>query len=449
MLEVASILKDIGATTKKKEKEAILSRNRGNQLLRDVLQFIYNPYIKTNIAQKKLSKKIAVKEDSIIMYSSNINVYEFMKRLEEGSGRDEDILFAQHVIENSLEEVKWLLTAMAIKNLKIGITGVTINKAFEENFIPQFDIMLADKWVDEKRTTDKQTGEKIVKVIENWRQYIGKRIIATKKLDGNRCTVFTREEGVKIYSREGHPMVGFIEIEKAFEQFPVEQVYDGELLATNEEGLNSQDLFKKTSKIVKKKGDKVGLEFHAFDVLPIEKFNEGGFSIECEKRKAVLKSLIEKENHPLVEYVEPLYIGKFDKELIDKLADEAKNNGEEGIMVQLADAPYQCKRTKDILKVKAFHSADIKCIGMYEGKEESTKNKLGGLVLEFKGYPVNVGGGYSEPEREKYWKNPDLVLGKIIEIKYFEEFEDEDGSLDLRFATFKTVREDKTEPSYY
>ncbi|HFK1543421.1 TPA: hypothetical protein ACGXM3_005243 [Bacillus cereus] len=449
MLEVAGILKDIGATTKKKEKEAILSQNRGNQLLRDVLQFIYNPYIKTNIAQKKLSKKIAVKEDSIIMYSSNIDVYEFMKKLEEGSGRDEDILFAQHVIENSQEEVKWLLTAMAIKNLKIGITGVTINKAFEENFIPQFDIMLADKWIDVLNKTDKQTGEKTTKIIENWKNFIGKRVIATRKLDGNRCVIFNREDGVKIFSREGHPMIGFIEIEKAFEQFPVGQVYDGELLAINEEGLNSHDLYKKTSKIVKRKGEKVGLEFHGFDVLPIEKFNAGGFEIECEKRKSVLKTIIERENHHLVKNVDILYVGEFDKELLEELAEKEKENGEEGIMVQLADAPYECKRTKGILKVKAFESADIRCINVYEGKEASTKNKLGGLVLDFKGFPVNVGGGYSQLEREEYWKNPDLVLGKIIEIKYFEEFVEEDGSLDLRFATFKTIREDKTEPSYY
>ncbi|EOO44158.1 ATP-dependent DNA ligase [Bacillus cereus] len=447
MLEVVSILNEIGSTTKKKEKEEILSRNRGNQLLRDILFFIYNPYIKTNIAQKKLSKK--VKKDAITFYPTNLSVYDFMKRLEEGSGKDDDIAFAQYFIENSPEECRWLLEAMAIKNLKIGITGVTINKAFEETFIPQFDIMLADKWIDVLNKTNSKTGEKTTKIIENWKLFIGKRVIATRKLDGNRCVVFNKEDGVKIYSREGHPMIGFIEIEEAFKQFPVGQVYDGELLAINEEGLNSHDLYKKTSKIVKRKGEKVGLEFHGFDVLPIEKFNEGGFEIECEKRKLVLKTLIEREKHPLVKNVDILYVGEFDKELLEELAEREKENGEEGIMVQLAEAPYECKRTKKILKVKAFESADIRCIDIYEGKEASTKNKLGGLVLDFKGFPVNVGGGYSQLEREEYWKNPKLVLGKIIEIKYFEEFVEEDGSLDLRFATFKTVREDKTEPSYY
>ncbi|PEN97786.1 hypothetical protein CN553_12100 [Bacillus cereus] len=448
MLEVVSILNEIGSTTKKKEKEEILSRNRGNQLLRDILYFIYNPYIKTNIAQKKLSKEVK-RDDAITFYPTNLSVYDFMKRLEEGSGRDDDIAFAQYFIENSPEGFRWLLEAMAIKNLKIGITGVTINKAFEETFIPQFDIMLADKWIDVLNKTNKKTGEKTTKIIENWKLFIGKRVIATRKLDGNRCVVFNKEDGVKIYSREGHPMIGFIEIEEAFKQFPVGQVYDGELLAINEEGLNSHDLYKKTSKIVKRKGNKVGLEFHGFDVLPIEKFNEGGFEIECEKRKSVLKTLIERENHPLVKNVDILYVGEFDKELLEELAEREKENGEEGIMVQLAEAPYECKRTKKILKVKAFESADIRCIDIYEGKEASTKNKLGGLVLDFKGFPVNVGGGYSQLEREEYWKNPKLVLGKIIEIKYFEEFVEEDGSLDLRFATFKTVREDKTEPSYY
>ena len=38
--------------------------------------------------------------------------------------------------------------------------------------------------------------------------------------------------------------------------------------------------------------------------------------------------------------------------MIIKLLDEAVNNDEEGVMVNLADAVYECKRTTNILKVK-------------------------------------------------------------------------------------------------
>ncbi|MDY7043624.1 hypothetical protein RVS70_05335 [Virgibacillus sp. M23] len=437
MLGVNRVINDIMNTTKKKEKEEILKKNINNELLKEILYFIYNPYIKTNIAKKKLRKDVTL--DS--RFAKLNSVQEYMKFLKSSTGKDEHIAVVQNYINSQPEELRHLLEGMATKDLKIGATSTTINKAFGKNFIPTFDLMLADKYVDIKRNG---------KVVNNWEKYKEKRVIATKKLDGNRVVVFVKDNGkVELYSREGHKLEGYVEIEEAFTVFPKGQAYDGELLAINDEGLNSRDLFTKTSRIVKKKGLKTGVEFWAFDILPIKEFKKGGFEIHCERRKEMLSLVVAKANSPLVHYVEPLYVGQFDKEEIDKLARQAKSNEEEGIMVQLALAPYQCKRTKDILKVKAFESADIKCIDVYEGKSGKNLGRLGGLVLDYKGYPVNVGGGFSDEERIAYWDNKNLVLNKIIEITYFEEFENDEGVLDLRFAQFKTIRHDKTEPSYY
>jgi DNA ligase 1 len=442
---VADIIKQVKETSGKKDKEHILSLHKDNTLLGEVLNHIFNPYIKTNIAKKKLSKE--VKTNAIFPATLTVNGY--MDRLSKSTGKDEDIAFVQGYIASQSEDVRWLLEAMAIKSLKIGATASTINKAFGEGFIPTFDVMLAEKYVEVK--TVKVKGVPTKKLYEHWKRYIGKRVIATKKLDGNRCAVFVRDNGqVTLYTREGHVMEGYIELEEAFATFPRGFVYDGEVLATNEEGLNSQDLFKKTSKIVKKKGEKKGLLFHAFDVVPIADFEKGIWEETCEKRKEGLEKLISLKNHPLIHYVPIIFAGMFDKEVIDRLAEEAKANGEEGIMVQLADAPYQCKRTFDIIKVKTFESADILCLDVYEGKAESTEGKLGGVVLDFKGNRVNIGGGFSAEQRIEYWEDPSKIIGKIVEIQYFEEFYDKDtGELDLRFATFKTVRDDKTEPSYY
>lgn len=441
LLQVAEVIKQIGGTSSKKAKEEIISLHKEDTLFGEVLNFIFNPYIKTNIAKKKLSKEVSVDPHQFVpLYTFE----EYMSFLGVNTGKNVDIFKVQQYISSQPKEIHWLLEAVATKDLKIGATSSTINKAFGYSFIPTFELMLAEKYIETKKIKG------VPKVYEHWKRYLEKRVIATPKLDGNRNAIFVREDGkVTLYSREGHVFEGCVEIEEALASYPRGFVYDGELLATNEEGLNSKLLFKKTSKIIKKKGEKRGLEFHAFDVIPIEEFEKGGWSVACEKRKEALKEVIEKNPHPLVKYVEPIYIGIFDKEKIDALAEEAKENEEEGIMVQLADAPYDCRRTFDILKVKSFESADIRCLDIYEGKSGKNIGRLGGLICDFKGHPVRIGGGFSDELRDAIWADPSMVIGKIVEIQYFEEFEDEDGNLDLRFSGFKTIRDDKTEPSYY
>lgn len=436
---VASIINQVASTTKKNEKVEILAQHKDNTLLRKVLNHIFNPYIKTNIAKKKLSKNVSG-EPSLYIKSFE----DYMNYLGASTGKDENILVVKKFINSNAKELHWLLEAMATKTLKIGATASTINKAFNENFIPTFDVMLADKYIDEKKVKG------VKKVVENWLKFVGKRVIATKKLDGNRVAIFVCDDGsVELYSREGHKLEGYHELEDAFSAFPRGFVYDGEVLATNEEGLNSKELFKKTSRIVKKKGAKSGLEFHSFDIIPIHEFETGGWDVTTERRKHYLSNVINDKYHPLVFYVEPLYVGDFDKKIIEDLADEAKANEEEGIMVQTADTGYECKRTKNVLKVKSFESADLRCLDVYEGKSGKNIGKLGGLILDYKGHRVNVGGGFSDEQRMDFWKDNSLVVGKIIEITYFEELVDDEGDLDLRFAQFKAVREDKTEPSYY
>lgn len=439
IVEVTKIIESIGSTSGKKAKKEILMNHKGNKMLCDVLNHLYNPYIKTNLAKKKFEKDVVAMQEHPLG-----DVYEYMDYLSKSTGKDENVAVVKAFIASQPKEIHWLLEAMAIKKLTIGATSNSINEAFGYPFIPTFELMLAEKYIEVKRVKNE------FKIYEHWKRYIGKRVIATKKLDGNRACVFVRENGViEIFSREGHLLEGLIEIEEAFAKFPRGQVYDGELLATNEEGLNSKALYKKTSSIMRKKGVKKGLEFHAFDLLPVVNFEQGGFDVACETRKKALETVVNIQKHELVKYVEPLYIGEFNKEIIDGLADEAKANEEEGIMVQLADVGYACKRTFDILKVKSFESADLRCLDIYEGKSGRNIGSLGGVVLDFHGNRVNVGSGIPHELRDAIWANPDLVIGKIVEIQYFEAFEEEDGTLDLRFASFKTIREDKTEPSYH
>ena len=122
----------------------------------------------------------------------------------------------------------------------------------------------------------------------------------------------------------------------------------------------------------------------------------------------------------------------------------AKN---EGIMLNIVDAPYHFGRTWDLLKVKLFKDCDLVITGFEEGTNK-LQGTLGALILDYKGNELRCGSGFSDEQRAEIWANRDQYLGKIAEIKYFEETTNQNGGISLRFPTFKDIRTDKTEPNY-
>ena len=121
-------------------------------------------------------------------------------------------------------------------------------------------------------------------------------------------------------------------------------------------------------------------------------------------------------------------------------------NDWEGIILNL-DTPFECKRTKNLIKVKKFFSCDIKCIGTEEGSGRN-KGTLGALVCDYKGNKVRVGSGFSDVDRKHFWLHPENVIGKIISVKYKEETKNKDGGISIQFPVFEAIRFDKTDSSY-
>ena len=111
------------------------------------------------------------------------------------------------------------------------------------------------------------------------------------------------------------------------------------------------------------------------------------------------------------------------------------------------DSTYQFGRTNQLLKVKTMNTIDLPIVGINEGRGEFA-GTAGALIVDYKGYPVGVGSGLSKFDREYFWNNREDMLGKIIEIQYFEETKDQNGHLSLRFPVFKQIRTDKDEISY-
>lgn len=111
------------------------------------------------------------------------------------------------------------------------------------------------------------------------------------------------------------------------------------------------------------------------------------------------------------------------------------------------DGYYTLTRSNQILKMKTFSSFDERVISVFEG-EGRLKGMLGGINVEYKGYPLSIGSGFTDEQRKLYWDNPELIIGKIVEIKYFRASKNKQGGLSVSFPVFQIVRTDKDEPSY-
>ena len=142
-----------------------------------------------------------------------------------------------------------------------------------------------------------------------------------------------------------------------------------------------------------------------------------------------------------------LYYGT-DKDQIIRWLNHMTDRNLEGVMCNLADAPYSCKRTSDILKVKKMQSVDLKIIGFEEG-DGRLKGTLGRMNVDYKGKTVGCGAGFTDTERQWIWQNKNNLIGRIAEIQYFEESENaKTHDVSLRFPVFKALRETGKEESY-
>lgn len=413
-----------------------------NTPLKDVLAFIFDESITTNIAKKKVENTI----DNVEAEKMFDTLYEFMGYLSTCTGKNEQLeKVCKHIkyYNNIFSSDFNFLHHLAIKK----ITGVTIthfNKVFSDTPLLKFQVQQAHKYKDTKNGS----------VVYNTKEMEGKEIIITNKIDGERCEAFVEENNgevvVTLKSRNGKVMLGYTEITEQLKKLPKGLIYEGEIQAIPVTGKeNSQELFKMTTSITRSKGEKTGVQFIVYDLIPISHFNKGEYPLPTYRRKEILKKFVESHKSSHVVYCEPLYEGIFSHDIVDEITKKNVDNGEEGTMVQLRDGAYKNKRHNGLLKVKLFPNADVRVVGVYEGKEGKNIGRLGGLIVDFKGFDVRVGTGFNDHQREKYFNEPKTIVGKIVSIDYFEEFTNDEGEIDLRFASFKGERDDKKSPSYY
>lgn len=438
--ELSNIFNELKTTPARTGKEHILEENKNNELFKYVLRFMYDPYIVTGLSKTKINKQMdngwLFSFDEMEDNSTLVEIIDYLKN--NNTGKDADIYKVNSYL-GSHREYEDMLKDIFTKDLVLGIQASTINKVYGEGFIPTFSVMLAEKYFDKPEWVS------------------GKEFLITEKKDGTRLVAVV-DGKIELFTRQGQLVTGMVDIEEELKQLPKGYVYDGELIAEVKSELESKDLFRETISRARRDGTKTGIIYHIFDMVRIDEFKRGVGSVPARERKHYLHKIFKDKQsdlqHPFkwLKEVEVLYEGN-NEEFIQKYLDSITNKGGEGIMINISNAPYECKRTKNLLKVKKFNTADVRITDVYEGTGKYV-GKLGGISIQFehKGqlWNCDVGSGFTDEEREFYWHNKDKLLNKIVEIKYFEISQDANGVYSLRFPTWiGRIRDDKDEISMY
>lgn len=417
-------LKNISGTN---DKKRFIKANEDDLLFKTTLKFLLDPYVITNISKKKIEKKVKVEADEEI-----VNMYDLYNYLtHDCSGKDVDIANVQGFI-NKHKEFEGELKEIITKTYKLGAAGKVVNSALGYDLIPMFGCMLGESYF---KNEDKVKG----------------KFILTTKLDGSRILILKENGEVKCFSRQGQLIEGLTDIVEDVKRMNFDDgAIDGELLAIGN-FKDSAEGYKETMKRSRIKGNKTGLKVVTYDfIADINNFYKGRDNTPCYERKMNLENLIRNSKTKFIEYLNPIYYGT-DKEVIQEKLREATENNQEGLMLNLFDAPYECKRSRGLLKIKQFKDADVLVIDVVEG-EGAMRGMTGALKCQFlyKGEVCNVevGTGLKEDERIKIFNDPSLVVGKVITIKMFEVTKNsKTGKYSLRFPSFQGleyVRLDKS-----
>ena len=422
--EIGFIIQALQSTSSRNDKIKILEINKDNMLWLYILKFLFDPMVVTGISDKKLEK--GCQTDYVL---DPWEMMEYLRIHKTGTLADVDAVVTCAKAFPDHEE--WLLQLFT-KSLKLGIDASTINKVYGKNFIKVFSVMLAES-------------------LTNYPDHLdGKNFIITQKMDGCRCIAFVRDnDTVQFFTRNGQDYGMVPDVAANLLNINLREVaYDGELIAVSEGDTN--EVFRKTISTANSKGVKTGLVYHVFDAMSIEDFMDGFSSAPCTNRKKAIHDFIGGAALKWVVEVPRLYEGN-DQSKIGEWSAIAEEKGWEGLMINVADAPYRAKRVQDLLKVKKFKTVDVRVTGVFEG-EGALAGMLGGIDVEFdvdgKTYTAKCGSGFNFEQRKKYWADPNLLIGKIVELKVFELSKDVDGNYSLRFPIWlDIIRFDKDSTS--
>jgi DNA ligase-1 len=353
-----------------------------------------------------------------------------------------------------------LIKRIALKDPRAGFTAKTLNEVHPD-FIDVFEVNLAQKYAPKK--------------VKRWPVAIelkhdGVRTVAFVDLNAGTAIFLSRTgKEFKSFQTMSADVVEFVKAGLRIDSGRV--VLDGEVI--------TGDFLKTVSEVRRSNFDAVDAEYHVFEFLTEAEFMSG-CQLKEERRRGRLEALFARAEETLGENrmaaTSVKLIGQEfahnDAEVKAKFK-EKFDLGFEGIIVKPLDGLYERRRTYGYMKIKdevdTAGDVDLLITGVYEGNGKY-EGMAGGVIVDFNGVPVRVGGGWSDHQRAEIWADytntvveytylswdeeldemvtvtervkpsGQSIIGRMIEVKYHEITPD--GSMrHPRFARFRDLLE--------
>ncbi len=426
LLSISNEIKNVSATS---DKQAILRREKHNKDFTDMLKFVYDKTIVTGIDKKKLNKATDEKIECAVINNLS-ELYDYLKK--NNTGRDCDIAACQDFIDNQCDNVEQenFVKSIITKDLVIGINTKVINSIYGDAFIKEWQVQQA-YLIDDHPLKPNE-----------W-------FAISRKANGTRCTFYRG----RLLSRQNKEFKGLNHIKKAIYDLGLDSYFiDGEIIRKNIDNMSENENLRIGTGIINTDSDedKTEIQYIIFDIFPLNHFLDENRSLETYAQRLQYLNYLDqylKEKlpgpFPTLSVIERFYHG-YDQSKIKYYLHKMDEEGKEGCMIN-KDVQYLCKRHAGILKVKTFHTVDLKITGY---KEHKNRNRLGSFIVDYKGNSLNVP-GYTYDESIEFWNKRNEMIGKIIEVKYKDVSTNKDTGLEsLQFPVFVTVREDKDTESY-
>jgi DNA ligase-1 len=421
---VEGMVRDLRATSSTIDKQGIILDYCGHKspaasFTKKILLYTYHPLWQYNVTSDNLKKKNYL----VARKNEYNNFFDLLDALKSRKITGHDAIAAVNSFIEHNDEYEELIHCIIDKDLKTRAGDKIINKAIPDH-IPEFSVALADKY--EPKLVDWKDG---------W--YV------SRKIDGARCIAIVDNNGdTTFYSRTGKEFDTLDIVRGGIKALGISDVvFDGELCLVDDDG--NED-FQGVMKQLKKKDHTIpNPSYKIFDILTHDEFyskkgeQNRPYSIRYNNLREVMR-----DNTCACLSVLGQELIKYD----DHFAEWTKRGndyGWEGVMLR-ADEPYKGKRSKDLLKVKKFFDDEYEVLDTEMGPfryvkdgAECEETMLSCVMIQHKGHTVRVGSGFSIEQRQDFYKNPKKILGKIIQVQYFEETKNQEGKLSLRFPTFK------------
>jgi len=400
----------------------------------------YNPYVTYGV--KQISNTVGI-------VGTKNPWEEFVDLLENLSLRKITGNAARDAIQDLAEQFdseEWntFLAPVLRRDLRAGLTENTINKICKNTKfeIPVFSCQLATN-------CEGRPEMKGIKRLE-------------PKLDGVRMLLMVipgASEGLTTicFSRNGKTFENFTHIEEQIRDNWLKLVRKAATTSNLSMGfvLDGEVIGNSFQELMRQARRKTGVQaedsvYNVFDILPLEAFREGHWNTQLEKRIRILddmRPII--DTMPNVELLPHIMVDldtAAGKDQLERYAKDNVNAGFEGIMIKEMEAPYICKRSTDWMKWKPTITVDLEVVGMEEGTGRNV-GRLGALICsgidDGKEITVNVGSGFSDKDRDDYYLNRNIILGRTAEVMCDIITQNSDGTYSLRFPRFVRFRDDK------